>query len=698
MKLALVSLLLTICFGSFTLAQDAHDAKTKRLLEQAAKNGRALKSEITVNSSVHVQAVLIPRVDAKRVFGKEISENYAVIQLTVGNKSPTAAFIVHGVFIDYRDWPLSGVAPSAMRVEGSTDKYQAPSVTSQVASEEYRVVRGQLLDAQSDTTRNRFLRWLTFAGNLAGAFTFSLNEQGIVKGIAAITGVGIPGVATAWPDRTVEQLNRVSDLGFRTNKLVPKESAEVIVCFFPIDRFLTPGFRKLFLKSPALFFAPLQMLVDPAVEPDARKLLGDLLKDGNAAQGASLTFEDLKKGLQCYMKVRHPDPERLGYEFCLAEMGLETYRDRNTNQEKVRVMVVRDDKGDVLPGNDRKPQVINKLGFYQFLALDFIGNVSLNRVTVTVDGVMAVDVNTIPARVDEVVINPVADCGDAGNECLWTNITAADGVRIGVIRGAYLKGAELQLAEADALSITDLQTIDEESTDDELRFSFKLNAPVRNQTKLHFKLTKPADRADGKPLESNTWEHVVTYSPSATKVSSVTADTVSAPTKLTVKGKGFNATPLIVSLIPQAGDAVTVEATAVTALTDTAFDVALPMAELHPGCWQVQVKAGGLASNQSEMFAVPPDPSLDSAERSDKFIFVKGKDLIDFGACGGQRVSFKVLKSDNTNPIDLEVRDWNNGAPVLELPDKVKEGEWKVQVFLKGVKDKKGETPLTVRQ
>jgi hypothetical protein len=55
------------------------------------------------------------------------------------------------------------------------------------------------------------------------------------------------------------------------------------------------------------------------------------------------------------------------------------------------------------------------------------------------------------------------------------------------------------------------------------------------------------------------------------------------------------------------------------------------------------------------------------------------------------------MKTDNTSPIDLEVRDWNNGEPVLELPDKMREGEWKVQVFLKGVKDKKGEKPLTIR-
>ena len=222
MKLILIALSLLICLSSASLAQTSVDPNTQRLLEQAARGGNPLASEITVNSSVHVQAVLIPRVDAKRIFGREISENYAVIQLIVGNKSPDAALIIHGVFIDYRDWPLSGSTPSALIVESTPNKYQAPSVPSQVASEEYRVVRGQLLDAQTDTLRNRFLRWLTLAGNLAGAFTFSLNEDGIVKGIAAVTGVGIPGVATAWPDKTVEQLNRVSDLGFRSNKVVPK--------------------------------------------------------------------------------------------------------------------------------------------------------------------------------------------------------------------------------------------------------------------------------------------------------------------------------------------------------------------------------------------------------------------------------------------------------------------------------------------
>ena len=685
MKLALMSLLVTLCFSSVALAQPEPDAKSKKLLEQAAKNARELTSEITVNGSVHVQAVLIPRVDSERIFGKEIANNYAVIQLSVGNKSPAAALIIHGVFIDYHDWPLSGVPPSEFLHRSNTNKYQASSVPSQVASEEYRVVRGQLLDAQNHTFRNQFMRWLTLAGNLAGAFTFSLNEEGIIKGIAAATGVGIPGLATAWPDRTVEQINRVSDLGFRANKLVPKESSEIIVCFFPIDRFLTPGFRKLFLKSPALFFAPLTMLVDKAIESDARSLVGDLVR------GTGMTFDDLKAAMPCYMNIRHPQADRIGYDVCLAQMGLEVFKDPATNKESLRAIIARDARGNIKLNNVGKPQV--DPGFYKFLALEFIGNVSLNRVTVTVDGTMAIDVKAVAAGIDEVVIDKVAACGDAGDECLWTNTDVAGGVRTGVIRGAYLKGGQVKLAEAEKLTITDLTTIDEGSTDNELRFSFKLNAPVENQTKLHFTVEKPASIPDARPLVSNTWEQVVAFSPSASAISSVIVDVVSAPTKLTVKGKGFRVPPLVVSLLPQTGKSVTVTPTAVT---DTSFDVVLPTGadKLQAGCWQVQVKAGKLTSNQSQMFAIPPDPVLDSAERSGEFILVKGNDLVDFSDCGGQQVSFKLLRTDDSEMTDLKVVNWGGGAPVLELPDKAKEGDWKVRV----VKDaKQSEKPLTGR-
>lgn len=103
MKRIFTCLLLTVCFGCTALAQTEPDEKSKKLLEQAAKNGNGLQTQIIVNGNVHAQAVLIPQVDARRIFGREIAKNYAVIEVNVGNKSKDAALIIHGIFIDYRE-------------------------------------------------------------------------------------------------------------------------------------------------------------------------------------------------------------------------------------------------------------------------------------------------------------------------------------------------------------------------------------------------------------------------------------------------------------------------------------------------------------------------------------------------------------------------------------------------------------------
>ncbi|MDT4897131.1 MAG: hypothetical protein QOH25_2208 [Acidobacteriota bacterium] len=674
MKRTLSSLLLTICFCSIAFAQDDASDKTRKALADAARNGNGLHTQITVNGNVHAQAVLIPKVDARRIFGSEIANNYAVVEINVGNKSPDAALIIHGVFIDYSRWPLSGSTPSELNASTSTDSYQASTFPSQVASEEYRIVRGQLLDAQTDTLRNRFLRLLTLAGNLAGAFTFSLNEQGIVKGIAAATGVGIPGVATAWPDKTIDQLNRVSDFGFRSNKVIPKQASDVIVCFFPIDRFLTPGFRKLFLKSPALFFAPLQMLVDKKAEAEARAALGDLFA------GFGFGFEELKKELPCYMTIRHPRANNPAWAPCLDEFGLEV-KDANTNELRVKVYKEGNNKGKTISTEFDK--------FKKFMGLEFLGGVSLNRITVTVDGVMTVDVNTVAARIDEVEIDKVTDCGDTGNECVWTDVGAGGGVRTGVIRGAYMKGGDIAIAEKDALHIDELQKVEEGSNDEELHFSFKLTAPIPNQTKLHFTVTKAPPSADTKKLESNSYEYLVAYSPTAPGIDSLNLS--SDKKTLTVRVRRLNSAAVTFSLHSEAGEDVPVPDASVTmdATDHNKFTLAIDGLSLKAGCWVVQAKSGGLSSNRSEKFAVEPKPTLDSAIRRDKSITVTGTDLIDFSHCGGQRITFKLLKEGTDAPTSVNVLNWNNGKPVLNLPDDVqKDSAWKgkVQVYLDDTK------------
>jgi hypothetical protein len=126
-----------------------------------------------------------------------------------------------------------------------------------------------------------------------------------------------------------------------------------------------------------------------------------------------------------------------------------------------------------------------------------------------------------------------------------------------------------------------------------------------------------------------------------------------------------------------------VPAASVTSVTSGQFDIALPT-DLKPGCWDVQVKAGGLSSNHSDKFAIEPRPTLDSAVRTDKSIVVTGTDLVDFAHCGGPKISFQLLKEGSTTAVPVEVLDWNNGKPVLSLPEAAKKDTWKVQVLLDG--------------
>jgi hypothetical protein len=680
MKRLLTSVLLIVCFGSIVLSQEAQDAKTRKLLDTAAKNGNGLRSEISVNGNVHVQAVLIPMVDVRRIFGRNIAENYAVVEVNVGNKSGNAALIIHGIFIDYRHWPVSGTTPAELIADRSTDSYQASNFPTEVASEEYRVVRGQLLDAQTDTLRNRFLRYLTLAGNLAGAFTFSINEQGIIRGIAAANGVGIPGVATAFPDKTIEQLNRVSDFGFRSNKVIPKQASDIIVCFFPIDRFLTPGFRKIYLKRPALFFAPLLMLVDKSVEKDVNDIMGPLLT------GLGYDVPQLREALPCYQVVgRGEGPTNPGYLPCLDYFGLE--KDPTTSDGRLRVKL-KDNKTD---GSAFKV-------FQRFLALEFLRNVTLNRVTITLDGVMAIDVNTVAARIDEITMDKIADCGDANGECFWTNLTAGGGVRTGVIRGAYMKNGDVKIAEAEALHITDVQKIDKGSTDDELHFSFKLNAAICDQKNLTFTVTKSAASEGAKELESNSWLYPVICATTAIGIDS--AKLSSDKKTVTVRVRRVNSAAVTFALHPEVGADVPVPAANVApdATDKNKFVLTIDGMKLTAGCWSVQAESGGLTSNVSNKFAIEPNPTLDTANRRDKFIVVAGTDLIDFGHCGGQRITFKLLKEGAAadKAIPLNILDWNQGNPLLSMPDEVqKDPAWKgkVQVFLDGTK--KSDVPLT---
>ena len=280
--------------GKTTSKADATstDAQAARSNLDTQRKGKdfPLKTTIataSVRQNVTVEAVLLPYDVCKRVFGTEIAKNYAAVELTVSNRSPDSALIVQSVFIDYRDWALSGInfldstRTGEKKSDGGTDwpDYEAPNKAGQISSVEYRVARGELLDRQPWTFRNLSLRALQAAGSIAAAYTFSISEKGIITGIGAFNGEVMPALNALFPDGTVAKSSDQSVLGFQVNKVIPKNSSDIVVAFFPLDRFLTPGLKKLFLKSPALFFAPYALMFDKeardALKPQIEYLLGD---------------------------------------------------------------------------------------------------------------------------------------------------------------------------------------------------------------------------------------------------------------------------------------------------------------------------------------------------------------------------------------------------------------------------------------
>src|SRR5689334_12802404 len=87
------------------------DATTAQKLQDARQQGLPVKAEasgnLNVQDNVSIEAVLLPARVCQEVFGKEISRNYAAVEVTVSNRNHDAAMIVHSIFIDYSDWALS---------------------------------------------------------------------------------------------------------------------------------------------------------------------------------------------------------------------------------------------------------------------------------------------------------------------------------------------------------------------------------------------------------------------------------------------------------------------------------------------------------------------------------------------------------------------------------------------------------------
>src|ERR1022692_3686932 len=99
-KALALSLVYVAVVSQFAFASDSHalDKETSAaLLQEAAKGGTPLTATApgTVQSSVSITAVLLTKHSVQRLFGKEIADTYAVVQVGISNHNGDASFVLH---------------------------------------------------------------------------------------------------------------------------------------------------------------------------------------------------------------------------------------------------------------------------------------------------------------------------------------------------------------------------------------------------------------------------------------------------------------------------------------------------------------------------------------------------------------------------------------------------------------------------
>jgi hypothetical protein len=633
--------------------------QAKKTLQDAASAGAPIPTTANVDSSVNIEAVMLPRSVVRRVFGSEVSRKYAVIEVNISNRNNAAGFILQSLFIDYSHWALA----QPLNFGGITrdgKPYQSRASTREVSSVEYRIVRGQVLDQQPWTTRNIALRSIQVLGSIGTSFAFPFSRD-VVTGIGAWNGAVVPGFQVLFPDGLEGQLNRISDYGFRNDKIIPQQSADIVVAFFPIERFLSPSLQQIFLESPALFFNPYLMAIDPKTQKQLRPILKNALgSDAKvdselsslATAFAGLDVEnisEIKDQLQQRQEAFNRDSSlQTDLLSKLGKAGLNA-NETKTLQDTLNQLTIKITQDSTELGQTRKDfnDAYGKLKTNPLF--NFLSQVSLSNVNVVVSGIMTVDQQTIPATIE-------STCFDKAGPDLW----AVAGKKSCFIKGRFLTDGIPKILGVDPADpgITNIVVDKDNSTSELLKFSFDLKEPLDSAT-VDIVVTKSGK--DGTSVDSMKYRQSSSYVLPGPLVQTVTTD---ASGVATVLGSGFysnSSNKFSLSLRTPGADKKNDKQILSAAPSDPTKIVldAATLSKVPSGCYQVVAMVGTKEGDSPTDQLIRVDPTITGAKRDGTKIVVTGSDFASIKACAtGLTIEFV----DSADKVLGTPRKFNDGA------------------------------------
>lgn len=255
----------------------------------AAPPARAQSAEAIrdlISRDVRVYVTVIDPGTVADAFGRRLGDRFVAIQVTITNRNEDYQFLIHDVsldlekiFVQCSQTPTSETLATPNRQQQQQqqqpqqpqrrsrrgrldDDNQSvyPCVNNQynyeLSSLELSLLRGVAEKGQGQDKRNFILRFLrgtgTVAAGLIGVASFG---PSYAESVAVFNGPLLSAYMDVFPDYTINQMNRLNDSAWRSNTLIPKQQARVLVAFIPQSMFLTKEQRKQFKKDPTELFS-----------------------------------------------------------------------------------------------------------------------------------------------------------------------------------------------------------------------------------------------------------------------------------------------------------------------------------------------------------------------------------------------------------------------------------------------------------
>ena len=239
---------------------------------ESPSGGMQLHSKLNVQAGMETFAQAAPNIldptTTNYVFGRTISRRALAVQVHVANKDKSYDLLVHEIGLEVcKPQRLQPVAETGSKgddvkalrqanrllqsrlellsrsaLQKDTGDFQCPvgSQIFQMSSLDKYVLQGLADRGQSQDLRNMGLRIITGVGAAATPLPTVIAHLGhsFIPATASWNGPLVDVYKGLFPDYTVNQIVRLSNSAFETNKVVPKQSSAKTTIFLPIDMVL----------------------------------------------------------------------------------------------------------------------------------------------------------------------------------------------------------------------------------------------------------------------------------------------------------------------------------------------------------------------------------------------------------------------------------------------------------------------------